>query len=85
MTAIRKTSMPSYSPQERRVLLTGVPCSAASTRFGHPTHGWNTSEIREAWLRLGDELTELWSAPEYAVYRARDPRPFAERILEEQQ
>jgi len=72
-----------YSDQERQTLLTGVPISAQSTRFGHPKTGWNLDEIEAAWDLLGDELLDEWETPKYDRYRERDKRPFAERILME--
>lgn len=71
-----------YTPQERQVLLTGVPLSPVSTRFGHPIHGgWNIDAIREAWHQLHKELLIEWQGDKYAHHRSRHSRPFAERML----
>jgi hypothetical protein len=81
MTAIRRVGIADdYTEQERHVLLTGVPLTPLSTRFGHPLHGgWRIEEIRAAWAVLSDELLERWQSPEFDYYRDRGP--FAERIL----
>lgn len=71
-----------YSPQERHVLLTGVPLTPWSTRFGHPIHGgWKLEEIRAAWQQLSLELRIEWQGSKYASHRTQHGRPFAERIL----
>jgi hypothetical protein len=72
-----------YTDQEHRVLLTGVPISPVSTRFGHPRTSWNIDEIRVAWNELGGELRERWESPEFAYHRGQHSRPFAERLLVE--
>lgn len=75
-----------YSPQERRVLLTGTPLNPQSTRFGHPRlpSGWNVPAVREAWSLLRDELLAEWESPMYAAWRERSPRPWAERLLSQE-
>jgi hypothetical protein len=79
MTVRRSLARRGYSEQEKRVLLTGVPVSCASTRFGHPNTGWNVEEIRAAWAELRDELLVEFESPAFDDYRSRGP--FAERIL----
>jgi hypothetical protein len=79
----RKTPVAHYSEQERRVLLTGIPLHATSTRFGHPIHGgWRLEEIETAWRLLRVELLEWWATPEFDYRRRRDVRPWACRYLE---
>ena len=73
-----------YTVQERRVLLTGVPLTPLSTRFGWPfePYSWNRDEIAEAWEQLRDELLPVWKSDErFAHYRQRYAEPFAERFL----
>jgi hypothetical protein len=77
----RKTPVANYSDQEKQVLLTGVPASCKSTRFGHPSTGWNREAIREAWKILAAELLVEWEFAKYDHYRERGP--FAARFLEQ--
>ena len=73
-----------YNQQERQVLLTGIPLTHLSTRFGHRRHGWNLEEIRIAWDLLKEELMPLWESDEhtYPHHREQHDRPWAERILD---
>lgn len=72
-----------YTDHERRVLLTGVPLSPASTRFGFPRTRWDREQIRAAWATLRDELLAEWQSPAFERLRARHSRPWAERFLSE--
>jgi hypothetical protein len=66
-------------------LLTGVPLTPKSTRFGHPIRGgWNVEEIVAAWSALRGELLVWWQSPEFDRHRRQHDRPFAERFLEGQ-
>lgn len=69
----------SYTDKDKRTLLTGV--GFTSDRFGHPKLGWDREGIRAAWDQMRDELRELWQTDEFAEYRERYGRPFAERFL----
>jgi hypothetical protein len=71
-----------YTDHEKRVLLTGVPLSPASTRFGFPRGGWRVEEIRLAWETLQGELLPLWQSQAFDRCRERHSQPWAVRVLE---
>ena len=79
----RRKNRHDYTDHEKRVLLTGVPLSPASTRFGFPRSGWRDAEIRLAWETLQDELLPLWHSPAFAHYRSKHSQPWAQRYLAE--
>lgn len=72
-----------YTDHELKVLLTGVPLSPSSTRFGFPRQGWNGAEIRRAWELLRSQLMVEWEGPQFARYRKQHAQPWAERFLNE--
>lgn len=73
-----------YTDQERRVLLTGVPLSATSTRFGFPRSVWHVDEIRRAWDLLKADLLVEWQGAAFDRHRNKHAQPWAERFLQEQ-
>ena len=79
MVMQRKTPEKEYNQQERQTLLTGIPLSPYSTRFGSSKTGWNRDEIAKAWEQLKDELLPLWDSELWVERRRQEQASYLQQ------